>query len=415
MNIGNKEITFYFIIPILGEYKIKARLNDIFQSVLDKFIKNNNIPNFNKNIYAVYSASTIKKNKTILENKIIENSRIMLYNIDEDNPTPEPEPKIEPPLNKKEDEYLDLDTLLNLIDDLNDIKLSQDAIYESIRINNSSKINENKEGLSLFHNHTLILLYSNCQWICNNCKKHNSEEEPKYYCSLCDYNICIKCVGDEKKYFLQKFCHEQKNLKIFKFPFHEHKLIYCRTSRSEDKETFWTCDICNKTYGNKIWSFYCTYCDYDLCLKCSKKYISIDDLVTNYGIKTDNHEHVLVFMITNRSWNCQLCKKSYESIEPTYYCTNCKYNICMNCMESISDEEKYPFFSDGERIDYDITEAKIGGHQHNMMYCITSRQRIPTSWNCNLCLNNHGTEDWSFYCSLCDFDICYSCYLDSLK
>jgi hypothetical protein len=374
----------------------------------------------------------MNKNKTISENQIKENDKIMLYFTDDEYETPKPsekEQEIEEISNKKEEELIDLEELLNLIGEMNDIKLSQNAIYESIRFNNSSNTeknkeiqkdienkesNNNKEELSIFHNHKLILLYSNSHWICNNCKKSNTEEEPKYYCSLCDYNICPKCIGDEKIYFLEKFCHEQKKLKTFNFPFHEHNLIYCRTSRSKERETKWTCDRCNKSYGNKIWSFFCTYCDYDLCLKCSKKYIPIDELDSNYGIKTDNHNHVLVFMITNSNWKCQLCQKSFESIEPTYYCTKCKYNICMACMEMISDEEKYPFFSDGERLDYNTKEVKIEGHEHNMMYCITSRQRIPTSWNCNLCLKNYGIEDWSFYCSICDYDICYTCYIESL-
>ena len=39
MKKDNNEITFYFIIAAFGEFKIKAKLNDIFQSVLDEFLK----------------------------------------------------------------------------------------------------------------------------------------------------------------------------------------------------------------------------------------------------------------------------------------------------------------------------------------------------------------------------------------
>ena len=62
----------------------------------------------------------------------------------------------------------------------------------------------------------------------------------------------------------------------FKFSCHEHKMIYCRTSRNYNKTTSWTCNLCKTSYENKIWSFYCKLCDYDICLKCSKEFISED-------------------------------------------------------------------------------------------------------------------------------------------
>ena len=50
---------------------------------------------------------------------------------------------------------------------------------------------------------------------------------------------------------------------------HEHKLIYCITSRNYFGESFWNCDICDQKGNN--WSFYCTICDFDLCFDCAQK------------------------------------------------------------------------------------------------------------------------------------------------
>ena len=36
--------------------------------------------------------------------------------------------------------------------------------------------------------------------------------------------------------------------------------------REKDKLINWSCDIYDKTYSNTIWSFYCTFYDYDFCL-----------------------------------------------------------------------------------------------------------------------------------------------------
>ena len=149
-----------------------------------------------------------------------------------------------------------------------------------------------------------------------------------------------------------------------------------------------TCDKCDKTYVNKIWSFYCTICDYDLCLKCAKRYISDEEFVYNSGIIIENHNHPLVYMFSNMNWTCYLCQEQYYSFAPTYCCTNCDYNICRICKENVSDVEKYPFFDEGHRKDFEITKINQDCHEHPLLYCLTSRTNIATNWNCNVC-NKH--------------------------
>ena len=90
-------------------------------------------------------------------------------------------------------------------------------------------------------------------------------------------------------------------------------MIYCRTSRDDNNVTSWNCNLCRKNYGDKIWSFYCTQCDYDICLSCSRKYLPDYDYINKIGITIDNHPHSLVYMITNRDWICNLCRKKYDN------------------------------------------------------------------------------------------------------
>ena len=94
----------------------------------------------------------------------------------------------------------------------------------------------------------------------------------------------------------------------------------------------------------------------------------------------------------------------------TYYCSNCNYDVCENCMKTISDEKKYPLLFTGNRVDYNIKVINAFCHIHPLVYCITSRDRNPTTWRCNKCLKKYEGNEWSFYCTLCDYDLCYNCY-----
>ena len=194
-NKSINEIHFYFQLQG-GKYEVKGRPNDNFQYILDKFIQKENLFNFNLK-GALFNGNTIIKEKTLAENNIKDNSCIIILlsneesNISEYNPKYNSNSRDEDELKEKEENF-DLESLFSIIDNINDIRNTQKSIYESIKLNNSSQI------ISKMHNHRLVYLLSNNIWDCNKCKKSNSENDPKYYCSLCDYNICNNCIGNLK-------------------------------------------------------------------------------------------------------------------------------------------------------------------------------------------------------------------------
>ena len=193
---------------------------------------------------------------------------------------------------------------------------------------------------------------------------------------------------------LKEYSHEQTKLKIYNLSFHDHKLIYCRTSRSEDRLTNWSCDICSKTYNHKIWSFYCTECDYDICLKCAKECIPKEDLELNIGIKTEFHDHSLIYLKTDLDWICLICLQSFDGgIFPCYCCTFCDFYICQECMESLTDEEKYLFYKEGKK--ENISEVKIKNycHKHDLIYCMVSKSKIIKNGNV---VNVEKNMEWKF-------------------
>ena len=440
-------ITFFFLLMTGNKYQITAKTNDIFQNVLDKFLLEQCLSDFknkNKIRNAMLNAKLIDNSKTLSENEIKEGSKVIIitafsndmdqfsYNAVINEPAARPILS-ESKFNKNSTLTLDDEDKKLLMNIYEYVKKCHNLIEEknqnpninlNININLNLNINQMKNknsckinGSKCFHihikkhEHGLILCYTNRNWVCNICREKYSKDESTYYCSLCDFDVCNCCIGILKKYPLKQFYHQQTNLKYFTFNFHEHRMIYCRTSRNFNSLSTWFCDKCKKEYSNKIWSFYCTNCDYDICLKCSKNYINKELLINNIGINIDNHPHKLIYMKTNRNWICNLCREKYNNDVSSYYCTKCDYDVCKKCMNEISDEKKYPILDDENKESYSIDQVKINCHRHPLMYCVTSRSsKSKTSWICNECRNSFYDNEWSFYCSICDYDICYNCY-----
>ena len=420
-------ISFYFLLTTGQKFRITANPKDLFKTVLDKFLSENTNLKITIN-GALFNAGKIDMNKTLSENNIVDNSSIVLIVSNTNNVDPYTyNALINKPLlsdsistnssllNLNED---DKKLLLNIYELLKKVKENQEKLMGRIKNkdkndNSCDKNNSNCSHIHIKqHKHGLILLYSNRNWICNLCNKNYLKDDTTYHCSLCNFDVCNCCIGKIKKYPLKPFYHEQTKLQSFEFPCHEHKMIYCRTSRNYNKLTEWICNLCRVDYGDKIWSFYCTNCDYDICLKCSKKYISKDLYIKNISIKIDNHEHRLVYMITNRNWICNICRKTYDENIPTFYCTKCDFDACNKCMKKLSDEQKYPLNNDGDRKSYELKKINIDYHKHPLFYCLTSRNsNKKTQWICNNCKDNFNENEWSFYCTLCDYDLCYNCFM----
>ena len=128
---------------------------------------------------------------------------------------------------------------------------------------------------------------------------------------------------------------------------HEHPLILCSTKRAEG----WSCDVCSSSFKSYQPSFYCTFCDYDLCKNCLgnlrineiKKYKvylsnfrnvkSFPKTIFNWQIQFPKHIHLLssIKKTNNCCWFCDDCKKEYNNNFFSYYCSLCDYDICEEC------------------------------------------------------------------------------------
>ena len=86
--------------------------------------------------------------------------------------------------------------------------------------------------------------------------------------------MCEKC-HEKKKYFMKKSfpqgtkpSNTQIKEQFLNTDYHQHRLVFCRASKKFDFFTGYKCNNCLESYDNDIWLFYCTLCDYNLCLKC---------------------------------------------------------------------------------------------------------------------------------------------------
>jgi hypothetical protein len=61
------------------------------------------------------------------------------------------------------------------------------------------------------------------------------------------------------------------------------------------------------------------------------------------GVKPDEHEHKLIYCLTNFDWECNECKEKHKKKEGRYFCSQCEYNMCDKCIESKDCYKMKPF------------------------------------------------------------------------
>ena len=135
---------------------------------------------------------------------------------------------------------------------------------------------------------------------------------------------------------------------------HEHPLQLCYPLGRQKYGTGWTCNKCSTSFSYNEPSFYCTSCDYDVCLKCLGEYrvneINIYDTTSNnykceQRISNGNfqwqksspfHNHLLTYLErgNNCSWICDKCSKNFLCKDPSFYCSLCDFDLCQTCFNN---------------------------------------------------------------------------------
>ena len=134
---------------------------------------------------------------------------------------------------------------------------------------------------------------------------------------------------------------------------HIHPLVYCLTLDRAKYGTSWICNKCSGQFAYNIPSFYCVFCDFDMCERCILSHHLFEIMVFDYKMNLLNfimnnplqlfnwqslypcHNHLLTLIKKvnpNFYWSCNLCKNKYGNDSAFYYCSLCDFRLCRNCV-----------------------------------------------------------------------------------
>ena len=136
---------------------------------------------------------------------------------------------------------------------------------------------------------------------------------------------------------------------------HNHPLIYSFTLDRARFGDSWRCNKCSSIFEYKynIPSFYCIFCDFDLCEKCLLQHQLFEIILYDYNYHlfdlTPNnsnqlfnwqsifpcHQHLLTLIKkinNNYNWKCNVCNMIYNNSQAFYYCSLCDFYLCQKCV-----------------------------------------------------------------------------------
>ena len=302
----NEEITMNFKFKNGQMMQIKGRADEKFHDVFKRF-RENECPDGLKNYMcrAVHNSEVIDNKKTLYENNIKNGDVVCFFFEDENLNNYKHENNGEENDDNSENESISDESEDDEEEDEDEKKLVYNSWIEEYKYklmmkliidilntdtNENLKIDFNSRDFLNFlnekykelgrkideHEHKVIYTKTNYDWKCKECNQKYSKTESRFYCSICDYNMCNNCRKNKKYYIIGCIPTdaEPSNNKIkkqfIKHKGHEHRLTYCRTKRTASHGG-WICNKCKDEFTNKVWTFYCTCCDYDLCTACAQK------------------------------------------------------------------------------------------------------------------------------------------------
>ena len=302
----NEEITMNFKFKNGQMMQIKGRADEKFHDVFKRF-RENECPDGLKNYMcrAVHNSEVIDNKKTLYENNIKNGDVVCFFFEDENLNNYKHENNGEENDDNSDNESISDESEDDEEEDEDEKKLVYNSWIEEYKYklmmkliidilntdtNENLKIDFNSRDFLNFlnekykelgrkideHEHIVIYTKTNYDWKCKECNQKYSKTKSRFYCSICDYNMCNNCRKNKKYYIIGCIPTdaEPSNNKIkkqfIKHKGHEHRLTYCRTKRTASHGG-WICNKCKDEFTNKVWTFYCTCCDYDLCTACAQK------------------------------------------------------------------------------------------------------------------------------------------------
>ena len=141
--------------------------------------------------------------------------------------------------------------------------------------------------------------------------------------------------------------------------------------------------------------------------ECTKLKDAIQLIPLKSQAKSIKHNHGVVLLYSNNDWTCNICKQFYQKSISKYFCSFCDFNLCKKCNEN---NTKYSLSSYNSQSQVKFQKYQFPSHEHILIFCRSSRFSFGlNNWICDLCKTGYNNYNWSFYCTLCDYDMCTMC------
>ena len=130
------------------------------------------------------------------------------------------------------------------------------------------------------------------------------------------------------------------------------------------------------------------------------------------GITVNEHQHKLVYCLTNVKWRCNNCNIKYKKEAGKYYCSLCDYSMCESChyLKKYFMKKSFPKGTKPSNESVQVHFFDAAYHQHRLAFCRISRHfNYYNGWKCTNCQEEYDNDQWSFYCTLCNFYLCCEC------
>ena len=141
----------------------------------------------------------------------------------------------------------------------------------------------------------------------------------------------------------------------------------------------------------------------------------------NSSIMIETHDHPLYSCFTpNRAnssqcWTCNYCGYNYNFTVPSFYCTSCNYDLCQKCLIQFPLYKIHMYdYSKNEFLNFNITQGNnnLNVHNHRLALIKIENYNLNNKYyiHCRICRGNIANTDQFYYCSLCNFYVCQSCF-----
>ena len=257
-----------------------------------------------------------------------------------------------------------------------------------------------------------------CGWYCNRCKKHYDKSEPSYYCTLCDFDICKDCIKENNfieesikgEYNIEGLFFQ------FKSKAHLHPLTYLTIIRKAKWKCDKCPNNTSKIFDAEKYFYFCSACEYYMCDNCKQKEKAGNQYQLSCLWHKDHPLSFCLPFRGSFDFICDHCEKA-ESKNVNFYCTNCDYSLCIKCYSKYIDNFKNDEIrNENNNLDISKKDDKskfqltIDRDAHPLVKCVVIlRYSNELYFKCFICEKKFNNIDFLYLCSICDKKYCLDC------